>query len=143
MPYIRIWLHCVWNTKRRKPLLSKEIRQKVFNHIKEYSRGKNIFIDRINGSLEHVHCLISLGSEQSISKVINLLKGESSHWINSQKLIRGKFEWQDEYFAVSISESVVDKVRKYIDNQEEHHRKISFKEEYDEFIKKYCFKYLG
>lgn len=143
MPYIKIWLHCVWNTKRRQPLLSKEIRQKIFNHIKDYSRGKKIFIDRINGSLEHVHCLISLGSEQNISKVINLLKGESSHWINSHKLIRGKFEWQDEYFAVSISESVVDKVRKYIDNQEEHHRKISFKEEYDEFIKKYHFKNLG
>ncbi|MBL7129393.1 MAG: IS200/IS605 family transposase [Ignavibacteria bacterium] len=143
MPYIKIWLHCVWNTKRRQPLLSKEIRQNIFNHIKDYSREKKIFIDIINGSLEHVHCLISLGSEQNISKVINLLKGESSHWINNHKLIRGKFEWQDDYFAVSISESVVDKVRKYIDNQEEHHRKISFKEEYDEFIKKYRFKYLG
>jgi len=139
MPYIKIWLHCVWNTKRRKPLLSKEIRQKIFSHIKNYSIGKKIFIDRINGSSEHVHCLISLGSEQNISKIINLLKGESSHWINNHKLIRGKFEWQDEYFAVSISESVVEKVRKYIDNQEEHHRKISFKEEYDEFIKKYRF----
>ena len=143
MPYIKIWLHCVWNTKRRQPLLSKEIRQKIFNHIKDYSREKKIFIDRINGSSEHVHCLISWGSNQNISKVINLLKGESSHWINSHKLIRGKFEWQDEYFAVLISESVVDKVRKYIDNQEEHHRKISFKEEYDEFIKKYRFEYLG
>ena len=143
MPYIKIWLHCVWNTKRRQPLLSKEIRQKIFNHIKNYSIEKKIFIDRINGSSEHVHCLISLGSDQNISKVINLLKGESSHWINIHKLIRGKFEWQDDYFAVSISESVVDKVRKYIDNQEEHHRKISFKEEYDEFIKKYRFKYLG
>jgi len=143
MPYIKIWLHCVWNTKGKQSLLTKDIRQKLFRHFFEYSRTKNIFIDRINGSIEHIHCLISLGGDQSISKVINYLKGESSHWINKQKLTINKFEWQDDYFSVSVSESVVDKVRKYIDNQEEHHNKISFKDEYETFIKKYGFKYLG
>ena len=143
MPYIKIWIHSVWNTKSQQPLLTKEIQQKLFQHVKEYARTKSIFIDCINGSIEHVHCLISLGGEQSISKVMNLLKGESSHWVNEQKLTDGKFEWQDDYFAVSVSESVVEKVRKYILNQESHHRKVTFKEEYEEFMKKYGFKYLG
>jgi REP element-mobilizing transposase RayT len=143
MPYIKVWIHCVWNTKNKQPLLQKEIRWKVFEHIKEYSNMKNIFIDCINGSVEHVHCLISLGGEQNISKIMNLLKGESSYWINTQKLMRGKFEWQDDYFAVSVSESVLQRVRKYIYDQESHHKKVSFKEELDLFVKKYGFLYLG
>jgi REP element-mobilizing transposase RayT len=68
-----------------------------------------------------------------------LLKGESSYWINKNKLIKTKFEWQDEYFAVSVSESAVKKVRDYIKNQEEHHRKKSFQEEYNEFMRVYGF----
>lgn len=74
--------------------------------------------------------------EQSISKIAFLLKGESSYWVNDYKLSRTKFEWQDEYIAVSVSESLVPKVRDYIRNQEEHHRKKSFKEGYDVFLKK-------
>lgn len=66
-----------------------------------------------------------------------LLKGESSYWVNRNKLTKTKFEWQDEYIAVSVSESNADKVRRYIQNQEEHHRKKSFSEEYDDFMKKY------
>jgi REP element-mobilizing transposase RayT len=86
---------------------------------------------------DHVHTLISLGSEQSISKVGMLLNGESSHWINKQNLTSLKFEWQDEYIAVSVSESNIEIVRRYILNQEDYHRRRSFSEEYDEFIKKY------
>ena len=100
---------------------------------------KGIYIDFINGYLEHVHCLVSLGSGQNIDKIVMLLKGESSYWINKNKLIRQKFEWQDEYFAVSVSESAVNRVRDYIKNQEEHHKKKSFQQEYDEFMRKYGF----
>jgi len=67
------------------------------------------------------------------------LKGESSHWVNKNNFCRNKFEWQDDYFAVSVSESLVNRTRKYIKNQEEHHRKKSFQEEFDEFINKYGF----
>ena len=72
-----------------------------------------------------------------VSKLTMLIKGESSHWINKNKLVKGKFQWQDEYIALSVSESIIPKVRDYIKNQEEHHRKKTFSEEYDEFIKKY------
>jgi len=80
-----------------------------------------------------------LGVEQNIKKIIQLIKGESSLWINKNQLTKERFEWQDEYFAVSVSESVVDKVRDYIKNQEIHHQKKTFQEEYDEFIIKFGF----
>jgi putative transposase len=83
--------------------------------------------------------LISLGVDQTIQKVVQLIKGESSFWINNNKLCQEKFEWQDEYFAVSVSESMVDTVRNYIKNQEEHHSKQTFLEEYKEFMAKYKF----
>ena len=71
---------------------------------------------------------------------MQLIKGESSFWINKNELTKNKFQWQDEYFAVSVSESIIDKVRDYIKNQETHHAKKTFEEEYDEFILKFGFK---
>jgi putative transposase len=139
MPFIRIWIHAVWSTKNREPLLSTEIRKSVFDHILTNAKSKDIFITAINGYTDHVHCLISLGSEQTISKVIQLIKGESSFWINKTGLTPLKFEWQDEYFSVSVGESQVENVRDYIFRQEEHHKTVSFQQEYSEFISKYNF----
>lgn len=141
MPFVKVYLHCVWSTKNRIPYLdSIELRQKVWNHIRENAIQKGIYIDFINGYSDHCHCLISLGVDQNIQKVIQLIKGESSFWINKNELTKEKFQWQEEYFAVSVSESVLDKVREYIKNQETHHKKKTFQEEYDEFILKYGFK---
>ncbi len=141
MSFIKIYIHCVWSTKNRIPLLNTiELRQKVWQHIKSNATQKGIYIDFINGYSDHCHCLISLGVDQNIQKVMQLIKGESSYWINKNSLTKEKFEWQDEYFAVSVSESIIDRVRNYIKNQEEHHKKKSFQEEYDEFITKYGFK---
>ncbi len=142
MSFIRIWVHIVFGTKNREEFLVKDVREKVIYHIKENARIKNIFIDCINGYNDHLHCLISLGLDQNISKVVNLIKGESSYWINKNKVTKTKFEWADEYFAVSVSESQVDSVRHYIGNQEEHHRKKSFLEEHNEFMNKYGFKFI-
>ena len=140
MPYIKVYIHFVWSTKNREPFLdTKELRQKVWHHIKENAKEKGIFIDFINGYQEHCHCLISLGSDQTIEKTMQLIKGESSFWINKNSLTKGKFGWQDEYFAVSVSESVIDRVREYIKNQEAHHSHKSYNEEYDEFISRYGF----
>ena len=74
---------------------------------------------------------------------MQLLKGESSFWINKNNLCKEHFEWQDEYFAVSVSESMIENVRNYIRNQEKHHQKKSFIEEYNEFIEKYNFQKLN
>lgn len=140
MPHIKVWIHFVWSTKNRTPLLTEEIRPKVFAHIKENAREKDIFIDHIGGYTDHVHCLISLGTNQTIEKVIQLIKGESSFWINKNKLCKDKFAWQEEYFGVSVSESLVSKVRSYIKNQEVHHKHKTFDEEYEEFMLKQDFR---
>ncbi len=134
MPYIKIWIHLIWATKYRRPILVKECRTCLFSHIRENARSKGIYIDFINGYIDHVHALISLKNDQTISKVAQLIKGESSHWANNNLRFIDNFEWQDEYIAVSVSNSVVDVVREYIKNQESHHQIKSFSAEYDEFI---------
>ena len=140
MPFIKVHIHFVWSTKNRIPSLeTKEMRQKVWQHIRENAKSKGIFIDFVNGYSDHCHCLVSLGVDQTIQKVMQLIKGESSFWINKQNITLEKFEWQDEYFAVSVSESMIDRVRNYLKNQEEHHKTKSFQDEYDEFISKYGF----
>jgi putative transposase len=140
MPYVKVMIHFVWSTKNREPFLSTpELRKKVWKHIKDNAVGKGIFIDMIDGYQEHCHCLISLGIDQSISRIMQLLKGESSFWINKNRLGGEKFEWQDEYFATAVSETLVPRVREYIKNQEDHHQTKTFAEEYDLLIKKLDF----
>ncbi len=143
MPHTKIWIHIVFSTFERKPLLNDSIRENIFKHIFDYSKSKDIYIDRINGYVDHVHLLLSLSRDQTISKVMQFIKGESSHWINKNNLTKEKFEWQDEYFAVSVSESKLEILKKYIDNQVEHHKTKTFKEEYDDFMKRYGFKDLA
>lgn len=135
MSYIRIWVHCVWTTKNRLPYLSDEIRDKVILHIRENAKLKGIYIDHINGYQEHLHALISLGGIQNTSEIIQKIKGESSFWINKNKLTRFRFEWQDDYYAVSVCISQLDILRKYIRNQVKHHQKASFQGELDKIIK--------
>jgi putative transposase len=139
MPFTKIWVHAVWSTKKRETLLDKAIRPNVFEHIHQNALEKDILMDIVGGYSDHVHCLFRLRNDQSISKVMQLIKGESSFWINQQGLIASKFQWQDEYFAVSVSESGVDDVRRYIATQEDHHKVKSYTQEYQEFIKKYNF----
>lgn len=140
MPFTKVYIHLVWSTKNRLPLLNTlELRNEVWQHIKENSVKKGIFIDFVNGHIDHCHCLVSLGTNQTVEQIVRLIKGESSFWINKNKLIKEKFQWQDEYFAVSVSESMIEKVRNYIRNQEIHHQKKTFAEEYEEFMRNYGF----
>lgn len=142
MSYVRIWLHCVWGTKRKQKLITQTVHQQLIDHIREKADEKKIYIDTINAHQDHVHCMISLSATQSISKVINQIKGESSFWINKEKLTGTKFEWSDRYFAVSVSESHIERVTAYIRNQQKHHKKKTWEEEYQEFVKKYGFEEL-
>jgi putative transposase len=132
MPILKVYIHFVWSTKNREPYLNTpELREKIWAHIKDNAKRKDIYIDSINGHQDHCHCLISLGKEQSMSTLMHLIKGESSYWINKNKLCDQKFEWQDEYFALSVSDSILDKVRAYIKNQENHHAQKPFQDEYE------------
>ena|ERR1700754_680022 len=137
MSFVKIWIHLVFSTKNREPLLKSGFRYQLHKHIAENCLEKGIFLQAINGYTDHLHCLVSLGKDQTIAKISQLIKGESSFWINKDNLTPEKFSWQDDYFAVSVSESQVETVIAYIKNQEKHHSKKSFQEEVDEFMIRY------
>ena len=138
MSWVRVYVHMVFSTKNREPFLhSHELRKKVFQHIKQNAKEKEIWLDCVNGWKDHAHCLISLDREITISKTAQLIKGESSHWINANQLTENKFMWQDDYYAVGVSERHVQPVRDYIHNQETHHSKKTFAQEIDSFMKRY------
>jgi putative transposase len=137
MSYLRIWIHCVWTTKERIPYLTDPVRESALLHIRENAKQKGIYIDHINGFENHLHALISLGSKQTISDVMHKIKGESSFWINKNNLTRMKFQWQDDYCAVSIGIDQLQALRKYIRNQVEHHRNVLLVEELNKMIEEY------
>jgi REP element-mobilizing transposase RayT len=134
MPYVKIWIHAVWTTKKRRPLLKKEIRSTLFRHIRENAIDKGILIDIVGGHLDHVHCLFRLKNDQTVSKIMQMIKGEASFWANKNLSLKEKIQWQEEYFAISINESGLTNVRNYIANQEDHHKKAIYQEEYDDFM---------
>lgn len=143
MSHVKIWIHAVWGTKYHERILTKEIKGELFKHILENAKEKQIYIDSLDGGMEHIHCLLALNADMSIAKVIQLIKGEAANWANKNALINPKLEWANEYFATSVSETMVDKVRSYIKSQEEHHRKTSFGEEYERFVEKFGLKHHG
>ena len=138
MSWVSIYIHMVFTTKNRIPFLnSSTLRKNVFQHIKNNAKTKGIWLDSVNGFDDHAHCLIALQKEQTISKVAQLIKGESSFWINQNKLTIEKFEWQDDYWAVGVCEDRISTVRKYIHNQEEHHSTQTFNDEINLLMKKH------
>jgi putative transposase len=135
--FYKIWLHAIWATHKREKLLNPSIRSQIFDHIREYCAANDIFIKEINGISDHVHILMNLPPKQAPAAAINLIKGESSNWINKENLLKAKFSWQEGYSIFSISKSHVPRVRRYIQNQERHHRKLSYTEEVGKFLHAY------
>jgi REP element-mobilizing transposase RayT len=122
LPHDRIWIHFVWSTKNRQPILRPLLKSKLIRHIRLNAREKRIAIDSINGGVDHLHVLLRLHPSQSPAQVMQLIKGESSHWMNQNGNPPSYFEWQDEYYAASVGERSVAAVRRYIRNQEKHHQ---------------------
>ena len=133
----KIWIHAIWATKERLPLLHQNSEQKVYSFIAEQLRELGCPVRIINGMPDHIHCLFLLNPQKSVADVIKQIKGSSSHYINENNIIPDKFSWQTGYAAYSVSESVVEKVFKYIKNQKEHHQKKTYQQEYEEFLKLY------
>ena len=127
--YYKLWAHLVWTTKYREPVLTKTNRFKIYQHIRKRIEAEKIWIDTMNGTEDHVHCLICYHPKIAISRILNIMKGESSHWANENQLFKDGFNWQKGYACFSVSESNIKRVRQYIKNQEIHHRKISLVEE--------------
>jgi REP element-mobilizing transposase RayT len=107
----------VWGTNNHERILIKDVRKQLFQHMYDNAKEKQIYIDFINGDMDHIHCLLTLNADMTISKAIQLLKGEAAYWANKNPLVKPALEWADEYFAVSVSESMFNKIRNYIKNQ--------------------------
>ena len=118
-------------------MLTKPAAVKASRFLSEYALKKNIYLKINYFNADHVHTLIDLPTNKSIEEVVQLFKGSSSHWINENRLLRGKFSWGRGYGAFSVSHSHVDRVAAYIAHQEEHHRKKTFGQEFETFVKKY------
>lgn len=132
----KVWIHGVWSTKDRTALLKKGFRSKVLQHIQEKFDEINCPAQIVNGTSDHIHALFVLNSDKCVAEVIKMVKGESSHWINQHDFLKIKFAWQVGYCGLSVSESRLKQVEMYIRNQEEHHRKMTFQEEYNFFLEK-------
>jgi len=135
--YYKIWIHAIWATKFRKPLIHKNIEPKLHQFISDQLREIGCPVRIINGMPDHIHCLFLLSPQKSIADVVKQIKGSSSHYVNQNDLIVEKFAWQTGYAAFSVSKSVVERVFQYIKTQKEHHQKKTFQQEYDDFIKIY------
>jgi len=118
-------------------MLDKHAAALASKNLTNYSQEKGIYMKINYFNSDHTHALIDLPTNQTIEQVVQLLKGSSSHWINENRLLRGRFAWGRGYGAFSVSHSDVDRVCKYITNQGVHHRRRTFEEEYQLFVKRY------
>lgn len=111
----------------------------MWDHIAENAKVKGLHTINVGGYIDHCHCLMTMTHDQSISKIAQLLKGESSHWINKAGLLLNnlqneKFEWQNDYFVESVSPRLLSSIQNYIISQEIHHRVPGFRDEYDDYL---------
>ncbi len=135
--YTLIHIHFVFAVKFRDGIINSQWKNTLYKYITGTIHNNNHKLLAINGTSDHIHILIGLRPSQSISDLMKDVKQSSSKWINENKLVKGHFEWQEGYGAFSHSKSQINKVIDYIDNQESHHKKLTFKEEYLDFLKKF------
>lgn len=135
--YNKIWIHAIWATKERMPLIQANVENKIHQFIASQLSELGCSVSIINGMPDHIHCLFLLSPQKSVAEVIKQIKGSSSHFINQQNLVAEKFAWQTGYAAYSVSESVVEKVVEYIRNQKAQHQKKTFLQEYEAFLLAY------
>jgi len=133
--YSQINIHCVFAVKGRESLILKSFKNELFQYLSGILKNIGIYPLAVGGWKDHVHIFFELKPDSKISEIISSVKSNSSKWINSKKLVKGKFEWQEGYSAFSYSKSQRNYIIKYIENQEEHHMQKTFKEEYLEFLK--------
>lgn len=132
-----ILIHIIFSTKQRQPMIFPEIKQRLYAYMAAIARAHESHAHEIGGIEDHIHLLVSLPRTLSVSKLIEELKKASSKWVKTQGDSYAHFTWQGGYGAFSIGQSTYEELRKYIQNQEEHHKTLTFQDEYRIFLKKY------
>ena len=139
--YTQIHLQFVFAVKYRNGLIHASFKEELYKYISGIIKENNHKLLAINGMPDHLHIFIGMRPSQSISDLLQDIKGSSSKWINEKKFLKVKFEWQEGYGAFSYSKSHVNNVISYIQNQENHHKKETFREEYLKFLKVFEIEY--
>jgi putative transposase len=146
--YTQIHIHAVFAVQNRMSLISEKWEERLYQYITGIIKNQNHKLLVINGMPDHIHILFGMRPAQSLSDLMQDIKGDSSRWINDNKFVLGKFSWQEGYGAFSYSKSQLSAVADYIENQKLHHKKKTFTEEYKkilsdfkiEFDEQYIFK---
>jgi REP element-mobilizing transposase RayT len=141
MSYVSAYFHCVFSTKERRRFITPELRERLCPFLGGIARQNKMKAIEIGGVEDHVHILLSLPSTMAISKALQLIKGGSSKWVHESFPEHRLFAWQEEYGAFSVSVSQLDKTIEYIKGQEDHHRKVTFQEEFLVLLKKHRIEY--
>lgn len=129
-PYVDVWIHAVFSTKHRQPLIRPEFEERLHSHMRSFlDEDLRAPVAALNGTVDHIHLLFQLPTEQRIMDIMKNLKGESSHWVNQKEFMGTKFAWQTGYGAFSVDRREIEPVVRYIREQKEHHRVRSYEEE--------------
>lgn len=139
--YSQIYLQVVFAVKGRRSLIQSEWKEELYKYICGVVNGKKEKVYAIGGVSDHIHILISIKPNILLSDLVRDIKCNSSKWINERQYVDGKFQWQEGFGAFSYNQSQLDNVIRYINNQEDHHKKKSFKNEYLEFLEQFYIEY--
>lgn len=134
--YSNILIHIIFSTKDRKPFISDQYRERLYAYIGGIIRSEGAEPLAIGGTIDHVHLVVKIKPNHALSDLVRKIKANSSKWINDNHLCQNKFGWQNGYGGFSVSTSQIEKVRRYIENQVEHHKVKTFKEELTEILMK-------
>jgi REP element-mobilizing transposase RayT len=135
--YTQLYIQFVFAVKNRASLIQPSWEQQLFKYITGIVQNHQHKMIAINGMPDHIHLLVGLHPNQSISRLMQIVKGEASEWINTKGFITGKFQWQEGYGAFSYGKSQIKIVHQYIMNQKQHHQKTSFVSEYKSLLMKF------
>jgi REP element-mobilizing transposase RayT len=141
MSYVSSYHHCVFSTKQRRPLISAPLRDRLWPYLGGIARENGMKALEIGGVQDHVHVILSLPSTRCLAKALQLLKGGSSKWVHDNFPEHRLFGWQVKYGSFSVSVSQLDKTIQYIRNQEAHHRRMTFQEEFLALLKRHRVEY--
>ena len=141
MSYVSSYHHCVFSTKERRQLITPALAERLWPFMGGIARQHKMKAIEIGGVEDHVHLLLSLPSTLAVAKALQLIKGGSSKWVHEIFPEHRLFGWQEKYGAFSVSVSQLDNIIRYIKGQEEHHRKMTFQEEFVALLKKHRIEY--
>jgi putative transposase len=139
--YVSSYHHCVFSTKERRPSITLALQERLWPFVGGIVRQNKMKAIEIGGMEDHLHVLLSIPSTVSIAKAVQLIKGGSSKWVHETFPEHRLFGWQEKYGAFSVSVSQLDKIIHYIKGQKEHHRKITFQEEFLALLKRHRIEY--